>query len=220
MDSLVDQLFSSFGGYGILLIVVLALAVWVMGHVSAQPGTSVSILWGLVTYVKAPAHPKNPKSTEIIPAPESKSLIDHRDQEIYESGKNLVPVNGDKKNEEDTSETDILLSADWLDGANERFEQFTDAQKTKKLENVFEGKTILIEGVVKNVSFSHLSISIGDFNVNVILHGVDSDQMKKLESFHRGDSVRLRASPYDIVTSYGRHTVICKDPFDIERTVT
>lgn len=233
MNSLLDQLFSSFGGYGILLIVALALVVWGLAHFSAQPGTSVSILWGLVTYVKTSPQAQQPSPQarqpyrdEIVSSPENEastereSSLPDRVQAIYESGKNLIPVLAREHNQESAAETDILLSKDWLDGADERLSRLTDAQKTKELEKVFSGKTILIEGVVENVSHLSTSIDMGDFGVRVYTNNVGRVQRETLESLHRGDATRLRARPADIQTTFGQHTVFCEDPFDIERTVT
>jgi len=221
MNSLIDQLFSLFGGFGLILIPVLALIVWGLAHLSAQPGTSVSILWGLVNYVKASSSQiQKSKNTEVQPAPEKLPSITHRDQDIYEAGRNLVPISAEKENAEDTAETEICLSIDWLDGAGERLAQFTEAQKLKKLKEVFSGKTILVEGVVGDVRQLHASIDAGDFLVTVSSYDIEPDQKEELESLHRGDAVRLRARPFDIDKVGDQHIVVCGVPFDIERTVT
>jgi len=64
LSNLPSNIFSKYGIKSIIIAIVLAIVIWFIAHISAAPGTEVSILWGLVRYTKPIDDNKSGLTTE------------------------------------------------------------------------------------------------------------------------------------------------------------
>lgn len=53
MGEILSDVFKKFGIKSVLFALAFSIAIWVLAHFAASPGTEVSILWGLVRYTKS-----------------------------------------------------------------------------------------------------------------------------------------------------------------------
>ena len=55
MDGVLAEIFKRYGVLAILAAIVMGATIWAVAHLSAAPGTQISLLWGLASYTKSPS---------------------------------------------------------------------------------------------------------------------------------------------------------------------
>ena len=192
MAEILDQLFSSFGTIGLMIVAVFAALVWALAHFSAQPGTAVSVLWGLVSYTKPEQHRK-PADTrsEDLPA----QTLGAPNEEVspdFTKGASLEIMIENSEEVPDGTKY-IRLSRDWTEGVNKALEALTEVQKEEELQKLVGDARAIIEGEVSEVDYSGIRIRDESGEWVIKSYDVDEDTRRLIRNFHKGDRIRLHA---------------------------
>ncbi len=69
MDGVLTEVFKRYGVIAILAAIALGATIWLVAHLSAAPGTQISLLWGLASYTKSPSVPSQaaPPRSDVAP---------------------------------------------------------------------------------------------------------------------------------------------------------
>ncbi len=206
MEEILDQLFSSFGTIGLIIAALFAGLVWALAHFSAQPGTAVSVLWGLVSYTKPERHIEPVDARSKVSRSHALSKKKGWVSADFTKGASMEVI--DETSEEVPNGTKyIRLNRDWIDGVNSALDAYTSVQKTERLEKLVGGARAIIEGQVSDVDYH--SMKVGEWII--MIADVDEDTRKIIQSFHIGDRIRLHA---EVITP---HLSVLKNPNFIQR---
>ena len=187
---MLETIISSFGIVGALFSIAGSGIIWFLAHSSAQPGTSVSILWGLVTYTKSSSKPSTPandvdnKTTNFARNSKAKEISSSE----FIAGKELRTI---EDRENSTAEAEYFIyHPEWAEGIKEKLKNHTSAQKTFALRKLLNGKRTIVRGQVKDVDINahstYITLDNGFFLVAKDGEGV------AVPDLHIGDMVQAK----------------------------
>lgn len=117
MKEIMEFIFRKYGASAILVSIVAAIFVWVLAHFSAEPGTKVSVIWGLAEYTKP--NIQNYPSATTSQKESAKEASEVDDKQLMQTSK---PASSHKAQIPDTS-------------ISENFSNLTVEEITKKINN-------------------------------------------------------------------------------------
>jgi len=188
-----ETIFADFGIVGVIGLVAGGAAVWALAHFSAEAGTTVNVLWGLVNYTKS--KPKNRELRNLGYAVEAKgnsnstSFFDgDPTTPEYQAGKQLRVIEDEANSNEGRDY--IVFDWNWIKGADKALEHYTSSQKAKEFSKLLEGKWALVEGKVKDLENAIRPIIYLDNHLILML-----DKDIETPDLHQGDRVQAHGKP-------------------------
>ncbi len=202
MEQLFQSAVSTFGlRYLIIGTVIAGIAVWLLAHWNAQPGTQVSVVWGLVTYTKQFRETKGDlsKVSNFSPAEESRQPTDGSSTKMPRQGSHLagsvrlpeIPLIFDNETTSQFNDgrTFIVFSKAWAESVADAVKDLTSHQKDNLLSSVLGDKWAKLTGVVQDVTrFGKMEIDVRNMHCYVQMA---PDQ--KISKLSRGKSVTVVA---------------------------
>ncbi len=199
MDEFFTQVISSFGVLGLIIVAIFAGVVWILAHASAEQGTSVSVLWGLVAYTKSSkaskieAHASKPvvsaEPEMLPPRPHQQDVSETQD---YQKGKSLelVVEPGDPRFGRNGY---AVFSKAWGKGVLDALEGYTSLQKSEEINKLVDTHFCKLTGEIIDLDNLSLKLTTKDGLAIVMTDNWEESAANTLEILHIGDRVEVIA---------------------------
>lgn len=186
MNGLYDGFAQNYPVWAMVISTLIAAMSWAFAHFHAEPGTSVSVLWGMATYTRrAKGEAGREKSTKSTPLTNN---VTSKDGFLE---KCTIPIFLDRMNTKD--ETYFLISGRWV-GAVDHFLKCASIDLRRALLEIISGKraqfTLEVSTVGSAMGAKYVVGRIENEAFSVSFRNTENEHIRSIE---RGDVIKVDA---------------------------